>query len=82
MNILIVTPHFHPENFRINDFTEEFTKSVHEITDLTGEPDYPEGKFYDGYEIFKRSKEVYNGMKIYRAPKHQLTISEIPNSII
>ena len=57
MNILIVTPYFYPENFRVIDFTEEFTKRVHEITDLTGEPDYPEGKFYDGYEIFSGPKK-------------------------
>ena len=68
MNILIVTPHFHPENFRINDFAEEFVKRGHVITVLTAVPDYPEGKFYDGYGIFKRTRETHNGVKIYRAP--------------
>ena len=68
MNILIVTPHFYPENFRINDFAEAFTKRGHEISVLTGVPDYPEGKFYDGYGLFKKNREIYNGIKIYRAP--------------
>lgn len=68
MNILIVTPHFYPENFRINDFAEEFVKRGHEITVLTAVPDYPDGNFYDGYGFFKRSREVYNDVKIYRAP--------------
>ena len=68
MNILIVTPHFHPENFRINDFAEEFVKRGHVITVLTAVPDYPEGKFYDGYGIFKKTREIHNGIKIYRAP--------------
>ena len=45
MNILIVTPHFYPENFRINDFAEAFTKRGHEISVLTGVPDYPEESF-------------------------------------
>ena len=49
LNILIVTPHFYPENFRINDFAMGFQKKGHEITVLTAIPDYPEGKFYDGY---------------------------------
>jgi len=68
LKILIVTPHFYPENFRINDFAEAFTKIGHEITVLTAVPDYPSGKFYDGYGIFKRVREDYNGIKIYRAP--------------
>ena len=68
LKILIVTPHFYPENFRINDFAMEFQKKGHEITVLTAIPDYPEGKFYDGYGLFKKNREIYNGIKIYRAP--------------
>ncbi len=68
MNILIVTPHFFPENFRINDFAEEFVKRGHEITVLTAVPDYPDGKFYDGYGLFKKAREIRDGVKIYRAP--------------
>ena len=68
MNILVVTPHFYPENFRINDFAEEFVKRGHGVTVLTAIPDYPDGKFYDGYGLFKRARESRNGVKIYRAP--------------
>jgi len=68
LNILIVTPHFHPENFRINDFALEFQKRGHNITVLAATPDYPGGKFYDGYGIFKKNRETYMGINIYRAP--------------
>ena len=68
MNILIVTPHFHPENSRINDFALEFQKRGHNITVLTAIPDYPGGKYYDGYGIFKKNREVSNSINIYRAP--------------
>jgi glycosyltransferase involved in cell wall biosynthesis len=68
LNILIVTPHFYPENFRINDFAVGFQKRGHEITVLTAIPDYPEGKYYEGYGLFKKNREIYNGIKIYRAP--------------
>ena len=68
MNILIVTPHFYPENFRINDFAKEFVKRGHGVTVLTAIPDYPDGKFFDGYGLFKRARETHNGVKIYRAP--------------
>ena len=68
MNILIVTPHFYPENFRINDFALEFQKKGHSITVLTAVPDYPEGKFFVGHGIFKKNREKFKGIKIYRAP--------------
>ena len=68
MNILIVTPHFYPENFRINDFALEFIKKGHTVSVLTAVPDYPLGRFYEGYGIFKKNRENYKGVNIYRAP--------------
>ena len=68
MNILIVTPYFYPENFRINDFALEFNKRGHNISVLTAVPDYPKGEFYEGYGIFKKNRENYNGIKIFRSP--------------
>jgi len=68
LNILIVTPHFHPENFRINDFALEFVKRGHQISVLTAVPDYPSGIFFNGYGIFKKTRENYKGIHIYRAP--------------
>ena len=49
MNILIITPHFHPENFRINDFAEAFIERGHSITVLTSVPNYPGGQFFEGH---------------------------------
>ena len=60
MNILIVTQYFMPENFRINDFATQFHNKGHDITVLTGIPNYPYGKFYSGYGFFKRKKEICN----------------------
>ena len=68
MKILIVTPHFYPENFRINDFALEFKNRGHKISVLTAIPDYPKGKFYAGYGFIKKSRENYDGVFIYRAP--------------
>jgi len=68
LNILIVTHYFHPENFRINDFALEFVKRGHQISVLTAVPDYPSGIFINGYGIFKKTRENYKGIHIYRAP--------------
>jgi len=67
MKILIVTQYFWPEEFRINDLAFNLLARGHEVTVLTGNPNYPKGKFYKGYG-FKFKVETYNGVKIYRVP--------------
>jgi colanic acid biosynthesis glycosyl transferase WcaI len=68
MNLLIITNHFWPENFRINDLALGLINRGHRVTVLTGVPDYPEGRFFPGYGIFKRRREDYQGIKIWRVP--------------
>jgi len=68
LNILIVTPYFHPENFRINDFAHGFKKKGHNISVLTPIPNYPEGKYYNGYGLFKRTRENIDNIRIFRSP--------------
>lgn len=68
MKIIIVTQYFWPENFRVNDLALGLKELGHEITVLTGMPNYPEGKLYDGYSGFAPMKEEYQGIKIIRAP--------------
>lgn len=47
---------------------EEWVKRGYDVTVVTGIPNYPQGKFFDGYGWFKRRKEVHNGVKIIRLP--------------
>lgn len=68
MNICIFTNHFYPEDFKVNDIAFELAKLGHEITVLTAIPDYPKGKFYEGYSLFKRRREVVNGVNVIRLP--------------
>ncbi|MDD3322944.1 MAG: glycosyltransferase family 4 protein [Paludibacter sp.] len=67
MKILIVSQYFWPEEFRINDLALDLLKRGHEVTVLTGNPNYPTGNFYKGYG-FKFKVEDYQGAKIYRVP--------------
>ena len=67
-HILVVSQYFYPEQFRINDMAAEWVKRGYEVTVLTGIPNYPRGKFYDGYGWFKKRKEIYNGVKVIRIP--------------
>ena len=66
MNILIVTQYFYPENFKSNDLAFDLQKRGHNVTVLTSIPDYPQGKFYKGYGIFKKRREIINGVKVLR----------------
>jgi glycosyltransferase involved in cell wall biosynthesis len=66
--ILIFTNHFYPENFRVNDVAFELAKNNFNVTVLTGIPDYPQGRFYKGYGLFKKRKEIVHGVKVIRIP--------------
>lgn len=68
MNILIVSQYFYPENFRINDFAQEFQSRGHKVSVLTGTPNYPGGDFFEGYGIFDKYREIYKNTEIYRSP--------------
>jgi glycosyltransferase involved in cell wall biosynthesis len=66
MKVLLVTQYFYPENFKSNDIAIELTKKGHEVTVLTGLPNYPEGKIYKNYGFFKGSKEHHQGVNVIR----------------
>lgn len=67
MRILLVTQYFYPENFKSNDIAFELARKGHEVTVLTGLPNYPEGKVYESYGFLKKRKETINGVKVIRA---------------
>lgn len=64
--ILIVSQYYWPETFIINEIAESFIDVGVEVDVLTGIPNYPEGKYYDGYNVFKKRKQEHNGVKIKR----------------
>lgn len=66
MKLLVVCQHFYPENFRINDICYELVKRGHDITVLTGLPNYPKGKILKDYKWGKNRNQVINGVKIKR----------------
>lgn len=68
MKILIVTQYFWPENFKINDLALSLKERGNDVTVLTGQPNYPDGKLYPGYNWFNKKVEYYCGIKIVRAP--------------
>ena len=68
MNILVITQYFWPESFRINDMALGLKERGHNITVLTGYPNYPSGRVFDGYNMKLVMKEDYSGIEIIRIP--------------
>lgn len=68
MKILIVSQYFWPENFRINDLTQELVKRGHSVTVLTGIPNYPAGSVFDAYRRNPNAFGHYGGAKVWRVP--------------
>lgn len=66
MKILIVSQHFYPESFRINDIAFSLAKRGHKVTVLTGLPNYPAGRIYDGYQHGENRDQVVKGVHIVR----------------
>ena len=64
--ILIVSQHFWPENFRINDIASGFAENEIEVDVLCGIPNYPNGNIPNEYGFFKNLKQQYNGVNVYR----------------
>ena len=67
-HILLISQYFYPENFRVNDMALEWIKRGYKVTVLTGIPNYPMGKFYEGYDRKHRIRENWNGVNIIRIP--------------
>jgi|SRR5690554_400650 len=68
MKILILSQYFYPEDFKVNDIAFDFAKNGHEVTVLTGKPNYPKGRFFSGYNFFNKRKETINGVTVIRIP--------------
>lgn len=68
MRLLIWSQHFWPENFGINQLAVCLVKQGHEVTVLTGKPNYPNGKIYPGYSSTGFHEELWEGLRIVRVP--------------
>ena len=66
--ILFVCQYFYPETFRGNDIAFHLAEEGHDVHVVTGIPNYPKGKFFQGYGLFKKRHEVNNGVRVTRLP--------------
>ena len=68
MHILVVTQYFWPENFRINDLVSGFCGLDHEVTILTGCPNYPSGSVFPEFSQNPSAFKRFESANIVRVP--------------
>ncbi len=64
--VLVVSQHFWPENFRINDIVDGFLADGLAVDVLCGLPNYPKGEWFDGYSKNGPFREEWHGAQLYR----------------
>ena len=68
LKLLVVSQHYWPEPFNFSEICEELVTRGYDVTVLTGIPNYPEGKVYQGYRGGKNRYEWHQGVRIIRSP--------------
>ena len=79
MHILFLTDNFPPEGnapaTRTYEHAREWVKLGHKVTIITGAPNFPEGKVFDGFSNSWYSKSILDGIEVRRV-KTYITANE------
>lgn len=67
MKILVVCQYYYPESFKVTDVCEALAADGHEVSVLTGKPNYPTGIVPEEYLGNEHDDEMINGVHVYRA---------------
>ena len=68
MRLLVVTQYFWPEDFRVNELVAELGRRGHEVTVLTGLPNYPTGTVFPEFSARPEQYNTYAGARVVRVP--------------
>lgn len=66
--MLVVSQYFWPEVFRVNEVVTELVARGHEVTVLTGRPNYPDGRVFESYRRDPSAFARYAGATVIRVP--------------
>src|SRR4026207_684587 len=68
MRVLVVSQYYWPETFRINEVVASLRLAGCDVSVLTGQPNYPAGKTFEGYRAGAVCTEKHNGYAVHRVP--------------
>ena len=66
MKVLVVSQRFWPENEKINDICREMVARGLRVDVLTGQPNFPRGRFFKGYKAMGNRLQHKWGIRIFR----------------
>lgn len=81
MNILVVSQYYYPEPFRLHEICIELYHRGHNVTVLTGIPNYPDGEVYASYTSVDCEEHI-DGVTVIRCasrPRHKGNINLLLN---
>ena len=62
MHVLLITQYFHPEigaaASRWGDYSKILIRQGHKVTVICEVPNYPSGKYYNGYKKYQRNRKT------------------------
>ncbi len=68
MRVLILSQYYSPEPVpKPSELAQELTARGHEVTVLTGYPNYPSGDLYEGYRLRPMERTSIDGIRVIRA---------------
>jgi colanic acid biosynthesis glycosyl transferase WcaI len=66
MRVLFLSQYFFPEQFLNNHLARELAANGNNVTVVTCVPNYPSGRFFEGYSNRTRRRERWSGVDIHR----------------
>jgi len=69
LRVLVISQHFWPETFRINEVVESLREAGCIVEVIAGQPNYPDGDVFKGYSAYHAGTEFHpTGYPIHRVP--------------
>ena len=66
--VLVVSQYYWPESFTITAEVARLADAGFQLTVLTGQPNYPVGRIFDGYSAFSIRRDNVEGVEVIRLP--------------
>lgn len=85
MRVLLLSQYFYPEQFSNNEIAKELVARGHEVSVICCVPNYPSGRFFDGFSNSKRRVDLWEGISIYRArtiPRGKSALQLVANYLV
>ena len=64
----MISQYFWPEDFPLNDLVKALVVKGLSVEVVTGQPNYPDGRVFDGYSAGNFSTSRWNGASVHRLP--------------